>query len=371
MAFRYGVYDWLTRRYVSDVDMTGVTFGDPLTGHGQLTGTLTLNTDLHDVGSLRSVIEADRAALYVITKENQIIWSGRIISAPWSRDTSSLGITAVATSQILNECLHGLGVVATRYDDVEQFQIVRNLISYMNAMGGYPRIRVGTERSGVLKDLKIEPQSYVELDTLIDGLAAGAKGFDWAIRSRFATIDGLPELYLSMYYPERQSPNAPQLLLQSTYAGGNIIDYGEFPFDLTNRRTDIIATGDGDVPAQMNSRATVAGVSTGIVPRRMKTTSYSGKGIVKKAVLNENARAELKALADTSGTLTVTTLITDPDIGDYLTGDRFRLRLQDEYIDVNLPGVRCVDRSIKDEDRDTTPEVTLTLDLNDAEPPDA
>lgn len=370
MAFEYVVCDWLTRKFVANLNMTGVTFGDPLTGHGQLQGTLVLDMELQDVAALRTVIEADRAALFVVTGNRNITWSGRIISAPWTRNSASINITAVQTSQILAECLHGVGHTTVRYSEIEQFQIARNLIAYMNGLGGYPYIHLDAKRSGVLKTLTIEPQSFVELDSLLDGLSRGAKGFDWSIQARFATRDGLPEFYLAQFYPERGSQVKSNFLLQSTPNGGNIIDYGEFPMDLTERRTDIFALGDGEVPAMMVSRSTDSGIATRLVPRRMKSTSYSGKGIVIQSTLAEHARSERKALADTTGTLVVTCTVDDPDINSYLVGDRFRLRIQDMWLDVDLPAVRCVDRSVKDEDRDTTAEVSLTLDLNDNEPPE-
>jgi hypothetical protein len=364
--FTYLVHDLLTRELITTLDLTGVSFSDPLTGAGQLGATLVVDPDA-DFNTLRRAVDLDRAAIYVVSGR-QILWPGVIISAPYDHSAGTISLTAVQMSSWLADRLHGTGTTATKWTAKDQLQIARELVTYAQTGVGCPKIKVGAETSGVNRDLTIDAQSFVAVDGLIDGMAKATNGFDWSISARYAAADGLPELYLGLYYPERKSGASGTLFFSNDSKGGNIQSF-TWPNDASQRKTKVWALGDGDVPKMMTASDTDPEVLAGRRLLREKTTSYTGKGITKAATLASNARAERLALSDTVGTATIDLTIDDPNVASYVVGDRARIRLQDMWLDVDLPAVRIIDRSIHDEDRSQTAQVTLTLDVSDYDLP--
>lgn len=363
--FVYGVYDALTRQKYGTLDLTAVSFNDPLHGAGQLSGTLSVGR-VQNVDNLRQLIDTGRAAIYAIAGR-QILWPGLLMGASWNPGERTLAITATQASAWLSERLAGTTGRLT-WTNQDQLFIARHAIQYATAEAGCPRIVTGTELSGVTRTVRVERQSYTPYDELIDDMAQADNGFVWAIRARFASSDGLPEWYLSLHYPERQAPGESALMLSRTPEGGNIIGMSEWPSDFSNRRSRVYALGAGEAPTQRVAVDTSPDVADNLRLLREKTISFGETRIT--AQLADHARAEREALEDSVGTVSVDVSADNPVVTDYFTGDRARLIVRDEWLSVDLPAVKIVDRAVRDEDRNTVSQVTLTLDISDKESPD-
>lgn len=375
-VWTFQVYDILTRRFLADLPLYDVGFNDPLEGAGSLEASLTLSRVPAQVRrQLKAAIQYKTAWLFCYFG-SMIPFHGQIVAAPWSPSTSTLTIRADESRTWL-DTVH-LATTRTKsyaWSQVEQCQIGRDIIRAVSGPGGgRPVIGVDATVSGVRRDLTIPAQSFRVASEAIDSVAGRDGGFDWTILARDSSVDGAPELYFQSWFPERRSPARPVHLLQQVEAPGvgqgNILDTLAWPEDASAARTRVYALGDGEAPAQMTAHDDDPELTAGRAVLREKTVSYSGQGITKAATLAAHAATERAVLSETVSTLSVPVTLENPAYGTYQTGDRFRLVYRDEWMDVDLPAVRCVDMAVRCVQADGRDSVTLELDLSDLRTPE-
>lgn len=101
----------------------------------------------------------------------------------------------------------------------------------------------------------------------------------------------------------------------------------------------------------------------------LRETVYNYSDTNDGAVLGQRAIAERDFLAQVRNSMQVTTTLDNPDIRLYGPGDRHRLIVSDDWLDLNFAAVRVLDRELSLGQEDSPPFATLTLDLNDVEEP--
>src|SRR5918992_6414081 len=126
--FRYELNHILTRQSFGTVDLTDVSFNEPLQGPGQFTGTLAIDTS-SNYESIKHILESGLAAIHVF-QDSTIIWAGMILSAPYNKKDQTIVISAVEAEAWLDDRLHGVTKTVKAWNDIDQFQITRELVQY-------------------------------------------------------------------------------------------------------------------------------------------------------------------------------------------------------------------------------------------------
>lgn len=365
--FHVRVCDPLNREYIGEFPFFDCEYNLPVDEAGEFTAKLALEeVDRETRAHLKRALNYETAWIFVYYGAT-IPWHGKITAAPWNRATGTLEVKAAHTRSWLDQVLIGRGR-STRYEwtNTEQCQIVRDLVATVaTGQGGRLRILPDSFASGVRRDLIIEPQAYAVVGDLIDTMATDTDGFEWDILARDSATDGLPEFYLGQWAPERHTPGAPRHLLADIGEHANILNDPGWPEDAAGRRSMVHALGDGEAPAVTTALDYDPLLETNRLLLTEKTTSYSGQGVTTAAELAGLAHAERTQLSKTLSTLTIAVDLHAPDYGSWSTGDRFRLQLRDDWLDVDLGAVRCVDHAVYFHQEDGQDLVSLEFDIAD------
>lgn len=369
-AFDYRVCDVLTGRALhgAGLPLSGVQWSQTLTEPGSLTATIAITPA--NAEAIREATVPDRACVYVLDEADRIAWHGIVVARPWSPRDHTIAITAASAKAWLSTRLarkmRRSKHVTWSWRDVDQLRIVRDLVAFAASEPGCPPIAIGSQTSGVLRELTLEAQSFKAIDEAIDSMAQRERGFDWDITARWNA--GRPEWVLELWYPERRQSAAP-LLFEATPTGGNILAY-DWPDDSTQRLSRVWALADDPPPPEALMAVDAdPGLTDGHVLLREKAQTYSG--VTKTATLTEHARAERLASTESPTTVQIDVTAQSPSLASYGPGDRARLVLRDEWLDVDRANVRITERTIHDTTREDVAKATLTLDIADHHPPDA
>jgi hypothetical protein len=369
MSFTYRVHDVLTGRplYGDGLPLTGTQWSASLTEPGSLTGTIAITPTLSD--AIRTATTPDRACLYVVDDQSRVVWHGVIIARPWSPRERTITVTAAhakawLTTRLIRR-MSGSRHVTWAWRDVDQLAIARELVAFAASEAGCPPIAVGSQVSGVLRELTVEAQSFRPVAEAIDAMAQRERGFDWDISARY---DGTrPVWVLELWHPERHQAAGP-LLFETTPSGGNVLAY-DWPDNAAERFTRVWAMGDDPAPPDaLLAVDTDPGLGAGHALLREKAQTYSG--VTRATTLAEHARAERLASTESPIAVQIDVTATAPPLSSYGVGDRARLVLRDEWLDEDRPAVRITERTVHDTTREQVARATLTLDLADHHPPD-
>ena len=361
----FSFHDMLTARRLGSLKFTDWSFNDPLGGVGQFSGTLPITEANRDF--IRDIIKPNLSAVYAKVGD-VYLWGGIVTGRPWKRSTSTLTIKATQW-----EGYWYRRFVLNRYykASIEQMQATREMLSTAMADIGTPRVTLDTASSGVLRQVTVEP--WTTVGDALDSVANRDNGFDWSIQIRNNSQTGLPELYLAQWYPERQSQTdvlgvtieSRKELIESLQSGGNA-NVDDWPEDAIQAATRVWATGDGSPPDQPIAKDEDPDLTDGFLPLFESVTNWFG--VTSKAVLADHARSERMDRALPLQTLPADLPVDTPRIEEYLVGDRARVVIKDEWLDIDLPAVRIIDRAISS-DQTSGMKATVLLDLTDYEAP--
>jgi hypothetical protein len=355
------------------LDLQGLTFNTPLAGVGTLAGNAILSP-AQDADKLEVLTRTDDVALYVVSAGNVFWWGGVIKSRPWDPSNRLRAVTATSWKGWLgtriigpNAAVNPVTDVVYGYTATDQLAIARAIITAATADTGCPAISIGTETSGVLRDLNWLGSDFRYAADLIDSMASRAGGFDWEIQPSINAVTGLPVLTFVPYYPQRGNQSVA-LTFRKTPNGGNIIVDSPIDESSTERRTRVWTTGKGTPPDRKMAYDEDPDVDAGLALLTETVTNYSSVDTV--ATLATNARAERTFRGVPTNTMQIKALFADLDPTLYDTGDRIQLIYSDEGLSLNLPSVRIIDRALNPFPSDGAPYATITLDLSDTELPD-
>jgi hypothetical protein len=145
-----------------------------------------------------------------------------------------------------------------------------------------------------------------------------------------------------------------------------VLDYA-WPENAKEKRNRVTALGEGTPPDQIYATDSDPQLAAGFTLLREQVTGpYSG--VTTAETLFGHASAERLARGAAVQSLSVDVNANTVPSTDYTVGDRARLVIVDEWLDLNLEAVRIIDRTLKG-GVGTAQTAQLTLDLNDAKIP--
>jgi hypothetical protein len=381
MSFRFIICPVLSSVPLGEIDVTGVTFTQSVDGTGTTFTGMAVISETQTADKLKSYLnypnDPEALALYV-KDEDGYLWGGPLIQRPWDPDNHAFQITAVSWKSWLYQRFLTPDVTVNPVVDIkyawtstEQFDIARAIVTYATGGAGTPTINLGTETSGIQRDLTIFGSEFVYAGEAIDRMASRSKGFEWDIEVREDNA-GNPALWLVLYYPKKSALNS-SVLFKSTPAGGNIIKF-----------TNPDDTAETVIPRVWGTGSGTAGTDL-LMAYDQDTNLASDTILLRESKEYTNATTtDINTIAShvqgirayhASGLqqMQVTVPLDTPAYTDYATGNKVRLIVQDEVFDLDLSSVRIVRRTFRVNaggDQPATDQLDLLIDLNDIELPE-
>lgn len=374
---RFLVHDLFTREYRGELFPSRATADDFLRGNGNFGATLFVE-DAKAATALKNLLRLDACVIYV-TIDNVVFWGGILTSRTWDAQNRSVNISAEHfrawfSTRLITPTVNSSGVLVPNgglvYTNTEQTTLVRNLWTYAMNVPDAPYMEFSGPTTGKLRDTSNIEYDYSTVGDAIERIGYQENGFDWTVT--FPVSNDLITPTLTVYYPERQSPVQYELLLSWDNKGGNIVKY-DFPESVDDRISRMFTVG---------SEATVPGstVSTGDAPDPQSVASASNLGtnayVYREAkrkystvstitTLYRHARTELEERDDLTSVVSAEVYLDNPIANRYGTGDRTRLRIVDDWVNIDLPAVRILERKLAyNANAPTT--MRLTLDITNA-----
>lgn len=379
--YKYVFHGSLSRQFLGEFLVKDVAFNSPLKGPGgQFQGVIPVSSR-QTVDVVKPATELDITAVYVIyqdpdTNVETFLWGGPIVGRAWRPKTREVAIKAVEwkswfyTREFAPSTTPPFANRKVSYTGVDQMILARALLLDAVSLPGCPAVTVPLAGSTRLRDLTVNGYDHKFIGDLVDSMADRTDGFDWDVTPRKSVSDKLPELVANLYYPEKGS--AQDLTFDSVRetfdrgldGRGNILDIDEWSEESGNRRTRVWATGAGTPPDQPVAMDDDPAIDSGLV--LLRETMISRNSVVKPSTLSEHAQAERRVLGVLTESVDLPLKANLVKPTDFSTGDRVALRIQDDWLDIDEPAVRVVDRAIAPFSSQGGERIMATLDLSDA-----
>lgn len=362
---------------VGGLELDDVAWSDPVYGTGAAFSGKAAITKTQQRSQVYDLTQPDSVALYVKdTVTGTYPFGGPIYANPWNRSEHRVVVQAQSWKSWLYQKLCGMNRSTNPVTDklyswtnTDQFTIARNLITaVMAGEVGCPTINMGTELSGVLRELTFHGSDQKYLGAQIDSMANRDNGFEWNIDIR-PDNQGRPSLWFAPSFPMRGGLNNQALLLHDEAQGGNILGMDDPENTSSERRSRVWTTGPGQPPDQMVAYDEDPALTGGSLLLRETVRPYNN-GITKLTTLADHARAERVYRTQTIQQVSVDVSVDDPDLRTYASGDKVRLKVQDEWVQWDFGSVRIVDRVVRLNRSDKPDMASLLIDLNDTELPE-
>lgn len=379
MAFRFVVCPIFGSTPIGELELSDVAFNDPVYGAGASFEGYAEITDTQTRDRLWDLTVPDSVALYVLDDEtDQYLFGGPVFDRPWLRANRRLKVLAQSWKGWTYQKAYGMNRATNPVSDrtfsntnTDQFSIARNFMTaVLTGESGVPAIAVGSETSGVFRQLNVQGSDLKMLGSVIDSMANRDNGFEWNI-DIIPNAARNPSLRLGLYFPGRGSLNNQILLIHQEVDGGNILAMGDPQETAAERRSRMWTNGAGSPPGQPIAYDEDPALSTGFVLLREAVKNYSS--VTQLATLADHARSERLYRNHTLQSVTIEVAVDDPDYRVYFSGDKVRLFIEDEWSKLDLNSVRIVDRVFKLNKSGSDPDpdsISLALDLNDTELPE-
>jgi hypothetical protein len=380
VAFRYIITPILSSTPAGELELSDVAFNDPSYGFGAAFSANAQITDRQPADQLRSLTEPDSVALYVKDDSTgQYLFGGPVFDRPWDRDSRRLQIKAQSWKSWLYNKLCGMNTSTNPVSDTtfsatntDQFTIARNILStFVIGKPGCPAINLGTEGSGVNRDLNFHGSDQKFVGDQIDSMGNRDNGFEWNIEARPSGSKGDPSLWFAPYFPARGGLNNQLLIFFQQETGGNILELSNPTETTADRRTRVWATGAGQPPDQPVAYDEDPNIAAGTGLLRESLKNYNSVTVL--STLADHARAEREYRSQALQSVTLSVSLSDPDYKAYLSGDKIKLLVVDDWINWDFDVVRIIDRTFKLNDSADSPKpdmVQLVVDLNDRSLPE-
>jgi hypothetical protein len=372
--FQFVICPVLSQDPIGELDISNVEFTESVDGPGTLFTGEAYITDTQDAEKLKNLLnypgDPQAVALYV-KFEDRYLWGGVLKSRPWDRTKKAFILTATSWKawmyqRFLDPNMNNNPVTDFKFSwtATEQFDIARDILDWAVSDDGTPTIWTGIETSGVMRDLTIFGSEFVYSGDAIDRMANREKGFEWDITPRTDSL-GRPELWLGLFYPKRVAVNSG-VLIKGTPDGGNIIDSTNPEDTAETVVTRVWGTGSGtsgaDLLMAFDEDPNLAGGDILLI----ETKEYSNSSTIDTATIASHVQGIRKFHSTGLQQIEVTCLLTDPDWQLYNIGDKIRLIVQDDVMDIDYESVRIVRRTFKVNSNPADFDVvTLLIDLND------
>jgi hypothetical protein len=361
---------------IGELELSTVHFNDPVTGTGgSFDGKLEVPAGMKDV--LAALTEPGAVALYVFDPDsNNYLWGGPLVDRPWDPSERRLTLGAISwKSWLYLKQLNPDFSVNPPVDKIysqtatDQFAIARYILGFSNADVGTPHINLGTELSGVNRDFSTQGTQFKAIGDLVDSMANRDNGFDWNIAVE-SDSNGNPSLWFRPYWPKRGQVNNQIILLHEQPTGGNILEFTDQNDSAAAKRTRCWAAGSGQPPDMLVAYDQDPSLSGGFVLLTERVDNYST--VTEITTLAQHARTARKYYGQARSTVTAKMGMADPNHTLYGSGDKVRLRVQDDWWDYDFDAVRIIDKQYNANNEGDSPApdtVSLTIDLTDTQLP--
>lgn len=349
---KFMVHEALTHEPIGQLDPKAYGFNDPVWGGGSLEMTLTIPTS-KGVQSLKDRTRPDEVELFVL-QDDTFLWGGPINFR--SRRPGSKELTVKA--QHWKSWFYTRLVPDKWFREVDEFDMIFELWDFALDDYGTPQMIRGTGTSGKIRQFTVDP--FWSVGKALDSFGQRDGGFEWSLGFRSGSQTGLPEIFLELWEPGA-ARGLNSLLFLDVGESQNKIAVGEIPEDATEKRPRVWSTGEGGWPAQPFTKDEDPALKDGGILLREEMINSNA---TEMDTLFDQARAERLKRNNPLSILPVDHPHTRPNVKDYRSGDRARLRIRDEWTDMDLRGVRIVDRAISKKPGSSTI-ATVQLDLAD------
>ncbi len=374
--FRFLVCPVLSTTPFGELDLTNVQFTQSVDGTGTTLTAQAALSPTQSASKLKDYLnypnDPKAIALYV-KSDDQYLWGGVLQARPWNRDAHAFDIIATSWKawlyqRYMNPNVGVNPVVDFKYSWTaqDQFKISQDIITYATAVGGTPDITIGTETSGVTRDLNIFGSEFIYAGEAIDRMANREKGFEWEVEIR-SDNSGHPLLRFIPYYPKKAGLNAG-VLFKSTPEGGNIVSYSNPDDSAETTVTRVWGSGSGTAGTDLlMAYDSDPGLDTGNV-LLVESKEYANSTTTGIATIASHVQGIRKFHSSGLQQITVTIPLDSPRFQDYNTGDKIRLIVRDEIQEIDFDTVRIVRRTFNvnaSGDAPALDSVTCLIDLND------
>jgi hypothetical protein len=379
-SFRFLLCPVLSTVPFAEIDLNDVQFTESVDGRGTiLTGNAYISNS-QTADKLKSVLnypnDPKAVALYV-RYDDQYYWGGVIQSRPWDKDARVFRITATSWKAWLyqrflppNVATNPVTDLLYSWTNADQFVIAEGIVNYATAGNGTPTITAGTATSGINRDLNVYGSEFVYAGEAIDRMASREKGFEWDIEIR-PDNSGNPNLYFVPYYPKKQGVNS-QVLFKSTGYGGNVIEFSSPDDTAENVVTRVWGTGSGTAGTDLLMAYDQDPNLVNETVLLVETKEYTNSSTVEVATVASHAQGIRQFHSSGLQQITVKVPLNDPDFTDYIVGNKVRVLIKDEVLDIDYQSVRIVRRTFNVNASGTNPQedyLELLIDLNDFDLP--
>lgn len=343
-------------------------------GNGSFTGKISVPHDAQALNAIKAATEKKVAAIAIRDADNSFWpWGGPVISRTWDPSSGEITVTAMEWRAWLFWVFLGpkhdmSGDRSYTWNQIDQLQIAKDIASFAalgvapDSAAGKPLMNFATVgTSGILRDLNFQGLAFKRAGDLLTTMSNRDRGFEWGIELRAADTSNRPIPTFVSYFPEKGGL-VNNLLFKATAAGGNLLSYGPIDESGAEQRERQWTTGAGQPPDMPFAQDTDPNIAN--VLMREDVTNYST--VTERTTLSSHARRERDFYAPGTQTLVVEVGLNNPDASTYSAGDRGRLIIQDDWVDIDLPAVRILERQITPDDLTAK----LTLDLADSTLPE-
>lgn len=356
-AYRYVVHDLRTDAYLGEVPLGDVVWSQRLAGAAE---TLTASLDMAggQGGEWREMLRPGRCKITPLRGDSRSTIAGSHILWARSYDGRTLTLRAAGMFSFFSG-EYGPDLTATKtYEQVDQFEIVRDLIATGQQGASNIGLQVSSGNSGVLRDRTYHGYEQQRIGHLVNNLSEVENGFDMSV---VTTNPDSPTSTLHLHYPRRGRRVAANNLVFTL--GQNLRRYqlAEDPPTTVMR-----AVGAGEAEDMLRASRSDATLLSAGWPTL--TQSRSHKTVNQPATLNAWAVADLRTVNANARTWTFE--LVDPDdestpLGSWQVGDDARLVIPPDvdwlYPEGLTVDLRIVGQTVKVPDGGGPEEVTLEM----------
>lgn len=361
-VYTYFSTDWRTGNIREELPLRGVSFGLPLSGHGDLRGAYTVP---RGQGSLRAAAAPVVSGL-LVCRDDRPVWEGMLWAdrqtGPRTFDVSASEWGSVFERAVISKAfLAAVNSGNPLSYNTDDHTIFRDLITKAQAYAGQNYgIQVGAGAGPTRSELNVPWWDLATIEDVFTELGNREGGPEWAFtvtgtvanpvrrlllgtplgRSTVAA-SGLLLEYVEDTGPAPAKPEGPPRVTTSDTlfpgvsdgvqvaslhgSGGNVIAVPGVDRDGGGSATEYITVGAGEEADMMTATATATDLLGFGWPRLTRKTAY--KDVSRAATLQGHAAADLAASKGLTVVVRATTFGHDPDWTQVQRGDAVRVEL--------------------------------------------
>lgn len=321
--YQYVFTDLATDQVRTELPCTNVSFTREVNGPGGWSAELPLSIvkDGYELVRASELAEAD-TALYVL-RDNVVVFGGIL----WAVNASSDQETLRVGGQGFWSYFRRLDIRNTKaYSDVEQFDIVEDLIDYLQGFTGSDlgvTVARTPTNSGITRDRRYPAHEFKNGAEAIEQLASVVNGFDFELEAGGSF--GAFTKTLQLWYPQRGRKT------DIVWEVGKNVQLLDYTADGSARATVATALGEGD-----GSRMLVAHATDSTAPTLRMVRVDSFRDVNRIETLQAHAQAQLNLFKRSHRSARVQVVNqADAPLGSYIPGDQVRLRVSRGYLDID------------------------------------